>query len=329
MEQNYYIGVDVSKNKLDFVLRNAVKVLDHRVIKNTMDAIKTLLSEWQNEYGISSEHLLISCESTGEYDRNVRNLAENYKVWVVNPYTLKHSMGLRRAKNDKVDAEMIAEHAYRFSDRAVLHVIDCENVEDLRLMNNARTKLVEMRKALKMQISECSEPKAKKSLEEILNPLIEDIDKKIKEIEEKEQEIVNSDKDMSNQFKIVTSVPGVGKVTGWLLLIVTKKFNKFQNAKQLACFSGVVPFEHSSGKSIKKNPKISKMANKELKCILSLCVRSVLQGKNEFRTYYDRKIKEGKAILSVLNAMKNKLLLRIFACVRDNRFYEENYQIVK
>lgn len=45
----------------------------------------------------------------------------------------------------------------------------------------------------------------------------------------------------------------------------------------------------------------------------------------EFRLYYQRKVAEGKNKMCVLNAVRNKLVHRIFACVKENRLYEKNY----
>jgi len=54
---------------------------------------------------------------------------------------------------------------------------------------------------------------------------------------------------------------------------------------------------------------------------------SAIQHSEEFRAYYERKVKEGKPKLAVINAVKNKQILRMYACVRDNRIYKKNYTL--
>jgi hypothetical protein len=54
---------------------------------------------------------------------------------------------------------------------------------------------------------------------------------------------------------------------------------------------------------------------------------SALRWDKEIKAYYERKLKEGKNKMSVINAIRNKLLLRIFAVLRDQRPYVENYQL--
>ena len=67
------------------------------------------------------------------------------------------------------------------------------------------------------------------------------------------------------------------------------------------------------------------MANKELKRLLHLCALSCIKNYPEFKDYYDRKKQEGKHSMSVLNAIKNKLVLRAFAVVKNERDYVDNY----
>jgi hypothetical protein len=53
---------------------------------------------------------------------------------------------------------------------------------------------------------------------------------------------------------------------------------------------------------------------------------SAIQHDVELKQYYQRKVAEGKNKMSVVNAVRNKLILRIFAVLRDNRPWVENYQ---
>jgi len=54
-----------------------------------------------------------------------------------------------------------------------------------------------------------------------------------------------------------------------------------------------------------------------------------LQKNAEFRPYYERKLAEGNAGMSVLNAVRNKMIKRIFGCVRDNRLYTKEKEVNK
>jgi transposase len=84
----------------------------------------------------------------------------------------------------------------------------------------------------------------------------------------------------------------------------------------------VVPFEHSSGTSIKGRHRLSYFADKELKKLLHLSAMSVIRLDGELKEYYQRKVAEGKNKMSVLNAVRNKLVHRICAVVNQKRNYK-------
>ena len=62
-----------------------------------------------------------------------------------------------------------------------------------------------------------------------------------------------------------------------------------------------------------------------MKALLHLAAMSAVNCTGEIREYYLLKVEEGKNKMLVLNAVRNKLIHRIFACVRNNRKYEKSY----
>ena len=85
-----------------------------------------------------------------------------------------------------------------------------------------------------------------------------------------------------------------------------------------------MPFEHSSGQ-YKGKAKVSQIANKQVKSLLHLGAMSAIQYCPSLKGYYERKVKEGKNKMLVINNVRNKLVGRVFACVRENRNYDESY----
>ena len=136
-------------------------------------------------------------------------------------------------------------------------------------------------------------------------------------------QIIQEDAELKELYRLTTSVVGVGKVTAIQLLVATDGFTKFDTAKQLASSCGVVPFENSSGK-FKGRARVSKMANKTLKTALHMCALSAMKVEGEMREYYLRKVAEGKNKMSVINALRNKIIQRVFACVKNKTLYDRN-----
>ena len=150
---------------------------------------------------------------------------------------------------------------------------------------------------------------------------LEDLKKNLKLINHQILEIINSDPTLKNNYKLIQSIPGVGQQTTTYLLIITKNFTCFENARKLACYAGVAPFPFQSGSSIKRRNKVSPLADKKLKSLLNMCALSTKKHDAEIKQYYNRKVEEGKNKMLVINNIRNKLLTRIFAVVKRQQPY--------
>ena len=147
------------------------------------------------------------------------------------------------------------------------------------------------------------------------------IDKDLKNVETSIVDIVNGDENLKQLYKLVTSVVGIGFVTAINLIIYTNGFTVLNDTRKLACYCGVAPFEYSSGSSIRGKTRVHYMANKKLKCNLHMASLSAVKLDADLKAYYERKTAEGKSKLSVLNAVKNKLLARVVAVVNKQELY--------
>ena len=328
----YFIGIDVSKDVLDLTIRSAQEVLDHQVIDNQAKSIQKYFKEQgKTRKDLTAENTLICLENTGRY-MNVlfRTLVlENRPIWVENALTIKRSMGLQRGKNDKTDAGRIAEYAFRYADKAVLYVPAKESLQKLKALESLRSQLVNTRKRFNTELKEsqiCDVKFIFQLKEKGYKRTLKAIEKDIQDVDNQLNEVINKDEELKRLSAILLSVPGIGQVTSTALLIVSRGFTRFDSAKKLACYCGVAPFEHTSGKSIRGKTRTSNFANKAIKSLLHMCARSVIRVKGELRDFYERKIAEGKEKMVALNAVQNKLIHRIVALVRDDRFYENNYR---
>ncbi len=86
-------------------------------------------------------------------------------------------------------------------------------------------------------------------------------------------------------------------------------------------------FAYQSGSSVKGKTKVSPKADKKLKRLLHLAALTAIRIKGELQDYYHRKVEQGKHKMSVLNAIRNKLVHRMFAVVQKNRKYEKIYPV--
>ena len=100
---NTFIGIDISKETLDFYVKDS-KSVAHYQIDNEIKSIKKFFKKFNND-----SDAIVGMENTGRYNFLLYEVLSELKltVFVINPLHLKRSMGLVRGKNDKIDSQRI------------------------------------------------------------------------------------------------------------------------------------------------------------------------------------------------------------------------------
>ena len=332
MEFKNFIGIDISKSTFDFALvkdNNVSLPIVDKVSNNHSGLVK--LEEFLKKQGVNMEETLFCMEHTGIYCRLLAHyLTERkYHVWLEMPVQIIRSLGIQRGKNDRLDAKRIAEYACLKKDKAVLWQPPREVVIQINDLLTLRDRLIESRKSLKQPIKEFKDTGFKdtaKLIESRCIKTLKAIDKEIQQIEKDLDDLINKDSNLKKLYKLATSVPGIGKITAFTMLYFTNEFTLYSNAKQLACYCGVAPFEHTSGTSVKGKSRVSNFANKRLKKLLHLVAMSTISSNRELAHYYTRKVGEGKNKMLVINAIRNKILQRICAVIKRGTPFQIEYQ---
>jgi transposase len=156
---------------------------------------------------------------------------------------------------------------------------------------------------------------------------INDLNISIDEIEQEIERLIDSDGTLKHQHELLLSVDGIGKQTAVKMIVETNAFKDFKNGRQFCCHAGVAPFKYDSGTGVRTKNKVSQRADKSIKALLHLAALAVVTRKKdgELYEYYLRKVAEGKNKMSVLNAVRAKPVLRMFAVIKFNKFYQQNY----
>lgn len=331
MEFTYFIGTDVSKNELDFAVMRGKTLLFHQEISNTQEAIMGFIKELYKLPGFHLNQAVFCMEHTGIYNNHLLGCLSKKKanIWLESAIQIKNSWGKLRGKNDKVDAIRIADYAYTQREKVRLWTPKREVIQQLGHLTAARTRLIDAKKMLKTPLMELSSFSSKKNAGlgiSICSHSLKAIDADLKRADQAIDKLIVDDPELQRLFSLITSVSGVGSVTATQILITTNEFKDISNPKQYACYAGVAPFTDESGK-IRKKARVSHMANKKVKKLLHLSAMVALRYNEDIKVYYDRKVNdEKKNKMSVINAIRNKLILRIFACVNHNSPYKNNYQ---
>lgn len=331
MDFTFFAGIDVGKEALEIALFKAGEELQVVSVANEPQAIKTYLLALKKIPGFQVCDTLFCMEHTGVYNNPMLTVLQKQKanIWVEHAEQIMRSIGMTRGKNDKMDARRIARYAHRFVDQVRLWRPVRQVVQELAVLSSLRERLVAARKQLATPLKELSgffDQKTAALMAANCKSSLAALDKDIQAVEQKIRDLIDQDPEIKELHQRITSVPGVGEVTATAIIVATNEFKDFTEAKKFACHAGVAPFEHRSGISIRGKTKVSHKANKRLKTLLHLAARSILATKGELRQYYERKVAEGKAKMAVLNALSNKIILRIFAVIRNETMYQKNYQ---
>ncbi|XWN35655.1 MAG: IS110 family transposase [Roseivirga sp.] len=325
----YTLGFDISKDTVDFSLLKSGNKLLVGKLDNQQQGFEQLQQQLL-EHGIKPKEVLCCLEHTGIYTYQLLLWLEQeqYPTWVENPLAIKKSLGITRGKNDRIDAERIACYAFRFWDKAQLWKPKKALIEHLQRLVALRNRLLKGNRQLNVPLKESKaliDPREQQATEALCNPVLKELKSAIEQAEKQIKELIDQDEEVSHQEAIISSVPGVGAVTASQLLIVTHGFERITTAKACACYAGVAPFVCSSGTSVRGRSKVSPLANKELKRLLHMCALVAIKCCSELSSYYHGKLQADKSKMPVLNAVRNKLLLRIYACLREERYYEASY----
>lgn len=236
---------------------------------------------------------------------------------------------------DTIDVDLIEKEKLevkrerQFANNLKAFDFPAKNLLQIKQLLTYRDQLVRIRTGLQNSIRRHKEYQKLSQLNFIPRDIQNQIDqynRKIDKIEKQIKEIINSDQGLKKNYDFAVSVKGVGPIITTYMLVTTANFSSFENGRKYACYSGIAPFESSSGVSIKGKTKTSHLANKKLKTLLIAGANSAAKWDPEIRAYYQRKIKEGKAHQVVINAICCKLVNRIFAVVKRQSKYVSTYQ---
>lgn len=319
-----FIGIDISKNTLDIcILKEGAT--EHFSIPNKADIIQGFFKKSRLRDG----HICF--ENTGKYGWELIDVLSKLQLtfYQVNAFHLKRSIGLVRGKDDVVDAFRIAQFIQKNHREIPTYQAKDKEAKRIQILLSKRSLLVKQRSQHKSLKKENAVLKnlGLPSLDKQTDKIIALLSKQILEIESIIDKIIEQNEELSKNHEIVTSIPGIGRIVSWNMIVKTNGYTTIRDPRKFACYAGIAPFSQRSGTSINKKPRVSHLADKTIKKLLHMAAMRAIQLDNDLRNYYIRKTEQGKNKMSVLNAIRNKLVHRIFALVKNQKFYDFNLHL--
>lgn len=330
MDIHYFVGIDIAKATLDWAIYNGKKIVLQTSTPNSVTGIKTALRLLKALPDWNPKQAVFCMEHTGIYNAHLLDFLHklHFPIWLESSLQIKKAGGLQRGKTDSIDAQRIAEYAYRFRDQIRLWEPPRQVIQKLALLSAARQRLISVYNQLAGPLAEHQgfiDPTLQKQLNKSCQVSLTALEKDRKAVDKAIGALIEADPRLSQLFELVMSVPGIGTATATEIVIATNEMKTIIDPKKMACHAGVAPFNYQSGSSVRGRPGVSQHARKRLKSLFHLGAMSAIRAKGELQDYYQRKVKEGKNKMLVLNAVRNKLIHRVYAVVARGKKYDKNY----
>ncbi len=309
-------GIDISKDFFDVTDQKET----HYQFTNDYKGFKKF-----NKILDKNSHCVM--EATGYYHYKLAYFLQENQVLVSveNPLSVKRfiQMKLSKIKTDKSDSKMICKYAE--SNDLRLWEGESKDQQECFQMTRILSLYTKQSTALKNKIhgEEVLGVPSKivmSSLKRSLNHIV----KEMKMIEDKLVAIVK--KENQELLTLLETIPGVGRKTSIMLLILTDGFNRFQSASELCSYAGLTPVIRTSGSSVRGKSRISKIGNQKLRNLLFLCSFNACKYNQVCKALYDRIVAKGKSKKLALIAVCNKLLKQAFAIAKSRIPYDQNYR---
>lgn len=317
------LGIDVSKKTMDVFLHEKKS---SNQFENSVKGYKSLLLWIKKETKLELIEILFCFEHTGIYSLPLAAYLSDQKIFfsMVPAIEIKRSMGLVRGKNDKVDAQRIAEYAFLRRDKLENYTMPSELIFQLQKLLSLRDRMVRQRGGYNADLKELQttlKNQNHNSVIKIQKKIIDQLNNQIKLITLEIKNLINSNEKTAHIYNLITTVNGIGFVLATNLIVSTNCFSSFKDARKFACYAGIAPFEKQSGTSLKSKSKVSHLANKKMKSLLNMAAFSAIQSDPELKLYYCERVLNGKSKMSTVNIIRNKIGHRVFAVVKRDTPY--------
>ena len=323
MKKDWYVGIDVSKKWLDvaiFVENSELKGYSHTQVCKA--GYKDLLG-WLREHDVDASTCTYGMEHTGFYSDGLQHFLDKkgYKYTMLEPAVIKHYPIQPREKNDRLDAAKIADYLFRFKETIKLSRVPDKTMEELRNLHRERKFYVEDRVVYLNRKQVVGKEEAKR-----LDKIISLLDKQVESIEEKIRDIIRNDESLMESYLYLTSITGIAFVNAVNAIVITQNFTVFKTARDYASYIGVSPHTKKSGTTVRWKPKPYKHCDLTAKADISQAAKIAIVHDVELKRFFERKCngkEDADTIRKAMNAVKFKLVLRMFAVVKQKHEYRQ------
>lgn len=302
MNQDVFIGIDVSKDRLDVAVLPADQSWS---VPNTEDGIADLISK-------IGQPKLIIMEATGGFERRalIALAAAGFPAMAVNPRNVRDfakSLNLL-AKTDRIDARVLALFADRI--RPQWRPLPDDKTRALQDLIGRRRQVLDMITAEQNRLGTIENSKIRREILEHIKWL----KKRVHITDFDLDEAIKNSPAWGQKLDLLKSVPGVGRVTALTLISQLPELGQLTN-KQIAALVGLAPFNRDSGTM--RGRRSVWGGRSSIRAVLYMATLSAIRFNPALKAFYGRLRAAGKLPMVALVAAMRKLLTVLNAIARD------------
>jgi transposase len=314
MAQNEVVvaGIDVAKDKIDVCIRS---LSQRQTFPNTAEGNRKLIT-WLRKHKVGKAVM----EASGGYERSwATTLREaDIAVRIVDPKRVRNfaqSAG-RLAKNDTIDAEMIAWFAETFCD-APVQTHDPAREELLKLVN-ARQALLE----LEVTVHNQSEHAAPAAVQKAHKQLLKTVANEVAKLETAIAAKIKATPHFAELAEIIESVPGLANTASSALIAGMPELGQASN-RVAAALLGTAPYDDDSGK--RRGERHIKGGRRKVRNVFYMaCLGAATQHNPVLKAFYQRLIAKGKKPKVALVACMRKLIVILNIMIARREKWDSN-----
>jgi transposase len=326
----YFVGLDLAAETFTAAIGTTPwqLLVPGTQFDNTPDGFQNL-DAWLHQHASPLEQTVLCMEATGVYGEALAYYlaAHQYQVAIEPPLKVKRAFKPQGPKTDAVDSEQIAEYACRFSDELLVWQPPAELVEQLHVLLTTREQLVQQATAHQNALRALRRKVVRIAFaEQVYAQMIAETRLRIKAVEQEIRRLIDQHPTARRLLTLLLTIPGVGLLLAAHVLVLTQCATYPFPSPKLAAHLGIAPYAYQSGTSVYKAPTSRHYGPSQPRKLLHLAARSVSTHNDHFRTYYMRKLAEGKPKKLVLNNVANKLVRTICAILETQTEYDATHR---
>ena len=315
------VGVEVSALEL-VVARQGKMGVQLTQFANTAVGHRQLLETLTR----GGQRVRVVLEATGLYALDLALLLSahrNVQLMVANPRAVRHFAQaiMQRSKNDRLDAAVLLEFALRMpfvpwvrpqKNRLALWAVA------RRLQALTRLRTAEKNRAHAAGVSQAIPTVVRRDIERSL----QFHQRAMKKLRQEALHCIAADAQLQQRYELLRSVPGLGEISAVQTLAELLLLPEDRDVRQWVAYAGLDPREYSSGTSVRKHTRISKVGNAHLRRALYMPALVASRVEPHLRAFYEHLLARGKSKRQALIAVARKLLHAIYGMFRSLRPYD-------